>query len=83
MLYAIAGILGLLAGIVSANYVNNKRKGEVQRVIDELRRKLTLSKTRRPSRNYKRNGKKKATVIVSKKANVGGKGKAKKAKAIS
>ena len=81
MLYAIAGILGLLAGIISANYVNNKRKGELDKVIDDLKRKLTLSKTRRNSRNYKRNGKKKASskVIVSKKANVGGKGKAKKA----
>ena len=61
MLYAIAGILGLIAGIISANYVNHKRKGELDKVIDELKRKLTLSKTRkrRNSRNYKRNGKKK------------------------
>jgi hypothetical protein len=85
MLYIVTAILGLVAGFISANYVNTKRKEELNKVINDLKRKLTLAATRRPSRNYKRNGKKKtaSNIIVNKQANLGGKGKAKKAKTTS
>ena len=64
MLYIVTAILGLVAGFISANYVNTKRKEELNKVINDLKRKLTLAATRRPSRNYKRNGKKKTTSNI-------------------
>ena len=82
MLYILGIIIGFVVGFVVANFSKGKAIIKLNAAINDLERKLTLSRTRRLSKHYRRNGKKKTgqkKVVVNKKANVGGKRKAKKA----
>jgi len=82
MLYILGTLIGFIVGFIAAYIVKEKTVAQLKSVITSLERKVTLAKTRRPFRNYKRNGKKKSAnkkIVVSKKSNVDGKRKAKKA----